>query len=221
MTYSNVKRLRMLLHFMTLKGYIYKHEQSITGYVNVRLQSSKEATKNRFERRMDISRFVVDRLSAQKDNSKDTTLVNFSVVELLQQFIASRQETMFADNEKPTIADIEEALLYLTKTELMKIEGGFVVLYNTMQIGRLVATRTRYGKEQYRLLDEFYKQRIRQIHIVGEYANLMVRDYDAALRFVNDYFTLDFRKFINLYFKEGDGEYHSPRRAQIDRCITP
>ncbi len=214
LAYSNVKRLRMLLHFMTLKGYIYKQEHSITGYVNVQLQTSKETTKNRFERRVDISRFIVDCLNAQKDDSKDTTLVNFSVVELLQQFIASRQETMFINNEKPTIADIEESLLYLTKTELMKIEGGFIVLYNTMQIGRLVATRTRYGKEQYRLLDEFYKQRIRQIHIVGEYANLMVRDYNAALRFVNDYFTLDFRKFINHYFKE-------ERRTQIDQNITP
>ena len=214
MNYSNVKRMRMLLHFMTLKGYIYKQEHSITGYVNVRLQSSIEATKNRFERRMDISRFIVDCLSAQKDDSKDTTLVNFSVVELLHQFITSHQKTMFSDNEKPTIADVEEALLYLTKTELMKIEGGFLVIYNTMQIGRLVATRIRYGKEQYRLLDEFYKQRIRQIHIVGEYANLMVRDYNAALRFVNDYFTMDFRKFINQYFRE-------ERRAQIDQNITP
>ena len=83
-----------------------------------------------------------------------------------------------------------------------------------MQIGRIADRRTRYGKEQYRLLDEFYKQRIRQIHIVGEYANLMVRDYNAALRFVNDYFTMDFRKFINQYFKE-------ERRAQIDQNITP
>ena len=141
------------------------------------------------------------------------TLVNFSIVELLQQFISSRQESMFADQEKPVIADIEEALLYLTKTELMKIEGGFIVIYNTMQIGRIADRRTRYGKEQYRLLDEFYKQRIRQIHIVGEYANLMVRDYNAALRFVNDYFTMDFRKFINQYFKE-------ERRAQIDQNIT-
>lgn len=214
MTYSNVKRLKMLLYFMTLKGYIYKQEHNNTGYVNVRLQSSIEATKNRFEKRMDIGRFVVDRLNAQKDDNKDTTLVNFSVVELLRQFIASRQQAIFVNNEKPTIADLEEALLYLTKTELMKIEGGFIVLYNTMQIGRIADRRTRYGKEQYRLLDEFYKQRIRQIHIVGEYANLMVRDYNAALRFVNDYFTMDFRKFINQYFKE-------ERRAQIDQNITP
>ena len=188
LTYSNVKRLRMLLHFLSLKG--------------------------RFERRMDICRFITDTLNVSRDPNKEMTLVNFSIVELLQQYISSRQESMFADQEKPTIADIEEALLYLTKTELMKIEGGFIVIYNTMQIGRIADRRTRYGKEQYRLLDEFYKQRIRQIHIVGEYANLMVRDYDAALRFVNDYFTLDFRKFINQYFKE-------ERRAQIDQNITP
>ena len=214
LTYSNVKRLRMLFHFLSLKRYVHKHEHGFSDSVSVRLQSSKDVTMARFERRMDICRFIVDTLNVNRDPSKDMTLVNFSIVELLQQFISSRHETMFVEQEKPTIADIEEALLYLTKTELMKIEGGFIVIYNTMQIGRIADRRTRYGKEQYRLLDEFYKQRIRQIHIVGEYANLMVRDYDAAQRFVNDYFTLDFRKFINQYFKE-------ERRAQIDQNITP
>ena len=214
LAYSNVKRLRMLLHFLSLKGYIHKQEHSFSDSVSVRLQASQEVTKARFERRMDICRFITDTLNVSRDPGKDMTLVNFSIVELLQQFIASQQETMFVNQEKPTIADIEEALLYLTKTELMKIEGGFIVIYNTMQIGRIADRRTRYGKEQYRLLDEFYKQRIRQIHIVGEYANLMVRDYDSALHFVNDYFTMDFRKFINQYFKE-------ERRAQIDQNITP
>ena len=214
LTYSSVKRLRTLLHFLSLKGYIHKQEHSFSGSVNVRLQASKDVTKARFERRIDICRFVVATLQAGRDASKDMTLVNFSIVELLRQFIASRQETLFSEQEKPTIADIEEALLYLTKTELMKIEGGFIVVYNTMQLGRIADRRARYSKEQYRLLDEFYKQRIRQIHIVGEYANLMVRNYDAALRFVNDYFTMDFRKFINQYFKE-------ERRIQIDQNITP
>lgn len=214
LTFSNVKRLRMLLHFLSLKGYIHKQEHGYSDSVSVRLQSSQEVTMKRFERRVDICHYIVETLSTMRDPNKEMTLVNFSIVELLQQFIASQHGTMFADREKPDIADIEEALLYLTKTELMKIEGGFIVIYNTMQIGRIADRRTRYGKEQYRLLDEFYKQRIRQIHIVGEYANLMVRDYNAALRFVNDYFTMDFRKFINQYFKE-------ERRAQIDQNITP
>ena len=214
LAYSTVKRLRLLLHFLSLKGYIHKQEHGSSGSVSVCLQASVEVTKARFERRMDICRFIVDALGVQRDASKEMTLVNFSIVELLRLFVASQQGTMFAGQEKPAIADIEEALLYLTKTELMKIEGGFIVIYNTMQIGRIADRRTRYGKEQYRLLDEFYKQRIRQIHIVGEYANLMVRDYNAALRFVNDYFTMDFRKFINQYFKE-------ERRAQIDQNVTP
>ncbi len=214
LTYSSVKRLRMLLHFLSLKGYIHKREHGSCDSVSVRLQNPADVTMARFERRRELSRFIVEHLSSQRDVSKEMTLVNFSEVELLQQFVASRQEQMFADKGKATLADMEEALLYLTKTELMKIEGGFIVIYNTMQIGRLADRRTRYGREQYRLLDEFYKQRIRQIHIVGEYANLMVRDYDAALRFVNDYFTMDFRRFINHYFKE-------ERRTQIDQNITP
>ena len=214
LTYSSVKRLRMLLHFLSLKGYIHKQEHWFSESVSIRLQSSMDVSMARFEKRRSICRFVVDKLSSQRDTNKEMTLINFSEVELLQQFMTSQQENMFSDKEKPTIADIEETLLYLTKTELMKIEGGFIVIYNTMQIGRIVDRRTRYSKEQYRLLDEFYKQRIRQIHIVGEYANLMVRDYQAALRFVNDYFSMDFRKFINQYFKE-------ERRAQIDQNITP
>ena len=221
-SHCNIKRLRMLLHFLSLKGYVSKHEHGASGSVNVRLQVSREITMARFQLRGEICLFVIDTLNAELTAMKnagmatgnDATLVHFSVVELLQQFTAHQRQTLFADAAQPTIDDMEEALLYLTKTGLMKIEGGFVVIYNTMQIGRIADRRISYGKKHYRLLDEFYKQRIRQIHIVGEYANLMVRDYNSALRFVNDYFTMDFRKFINHYFK---GE----RQKQIEQNITP
>ena len=52
------------------------------------------------------------------------------------------------------------------------------------------------------------------IHIVGEYANFMVRDYDAALQYVNDYFQLDHRRFVDKYFE-------GKRKHEIDRNITP
>ena len=119
------------------------------------------------------------------------------------------------DTSKITIADIADALLYLSKIGAMKLEGGFLVLYNGMEIKRLVTdNRIKYKVDDYRLLDEFYKQKIRQIHIVGEYANLMVRNYDAALQFVQDYFQMDFKKFISKYFKD-------ERARDIDRNITP
>ena len=64
------------------------------------------------------------------------------------------------------------------------------------------------------MLNEFYKQKIQQIHIVGEYANLMVRDYDAALQYVQDYFQADYKLFVAKYFK---GE----RVREIERNLTP
>jgi ATP-dependent DNA helicase RecQ len=205
------RQLRTLLYFLTLKGYIRKEEHTATGNVSLHLMAPPDTIAARHQQRALICRFILSQLSAI--NKKDEP-VTFSLVHLLQQYTQSSHELQFGDTTKATVTDFEEALLYLTKTKLLKIEGGFLVCYNTIQLHRLAERRTRYGKEQYRLLDEFYKQRIQQIHIVGEYANLMVRDYNAALQYVNDYFTLDYRKFINKYFKEN-------RSEEIRHNITP
>ena len=203
------RHLRTLLYFLALKDYIRKEEHTASGYVSLHLQAPPDTIGVRHQRRAAICRFILSQLTAT--NKKDEA-VNFSLVDLLQKYTQS--ELHFDTDNPPSVADFEEALLYLTKTKLLKLEGGFLVVYNTMQLHRIAERRTRYGKEQYRMLDEFYKQRIQQIHIVGEYANLMVRDYDAALLFVNDYFTLDYRKFINKYFKED-------RSEEIKHNITP
>ena len=205
-----VKLLRMLLHFLLIKGYLRKEEHTASGSVSLRLEVDHETTMNRFNRRVDICRHIVKTLIETATDK----VVTFSMVELLNQYNSTIQVSVFDSSAKANLGDLEEALLYLSKAELLKIEGGFMVIYNTMQLRRNVERARRYGKEQYRLLDEFYRQRIQQIHIVGEYANMMVHDYDAAMQFVSDYFLMDYRTFIGKYFK---GE----RRAQITKNITP
>ena len=113
------------------------------------------------------------------------------------------------------LEDVEEALLYLSRIGALKLEGGFLVLHNAMEIRRIKDNKRLYKQEDYRMLNEFYKQKIQQIHIVGEYANLMVRDYNAALQYVQDYFQMDYKKFILKYFKEDE------RQKQIQHNITP
>lgn len=216
-TVSSVKRLKRLIHFLSLKKYIYREEYGGGRSVLVRLQSEKSYVMNRFEQRVRLCRFVVDKLLAERSalrSSEANSIVGFSMIEMLRQYNATLKELLFEGVREAELDDIEEVLLYLTKNDLMKIEGGFLVVYNSLQINRNVDRRARYGREQYRLLDEFYKQRIQQIHIVGEYANLMVRDYNAALQYVNDYFLMDYKFFVNKYFK---GE----RRAQISQNISP
>lgn len=222
---STVRRIKTLFYFHALKGYIRKEEHTASDNVKIQLQTDLPSLTARLELRADICRFIVRELTATIQHAKkrtagaklpaeNSTLVNFSIVGLLQKYIQNNQTLRFDQQQNPTLTDFEEALLYLSKTSLLKIEGGFLVIYNTLQLNRTVERRAHYGKEQYRMLDAFYRQRIRQIHIVGEYANLMVRDYNAALQFVSDYFQMDFRQFITKYFK---GE----RLAEIDRNVSP
>ena len=68
--------------------------------------------------------------------------------------------------------------------------------------------------EDYQKLEQFYQNKRQQIHIVGEYANKMIKDYKDALQFVNDYFQLNYTAFLNKYFK-------GSRQNEIKMNITP
>ena len=214
---SNVKHIRTLLHYLTIKNYIAKEENRDSFSVNLVPSLNLKRLMDKFERRIEICRFILGELysKATPDGDVDAEKkpVEFSLVGLFKAYQAVPR--MDVSDIPVALSDVEDALLYLSKIGALKLEGGFLVLYNGMEIKRIVKdNRIKYKVDDYRLLDEFYKQKIRQIHIVGEYANLMVRDYNAALQFVQDYFNMDFKKFIATYFK-GD------RAKEIERNITP
>ena len=242
---STEKKIRTLLYFLAVKGYAHKKEDGVRNLIVTRDKDIETIIK-RFERRIEVCRFIIERLyslaeensktiteesnnssseeknpseekglgkaSGATDNKKEKPL-QFSVVELLNDLKSSNQ-SLFSDFSSLQLEDVEEALLYLSKIGAMKLEGGFLVLYNAMAIKRTKELRLRYKQEDYRMLNEFYKQKIQQIHIVGEYANLMVRDYDAALQYVQDYFQMDYHCFISKYFKGN-------RETEIERNVTP
>ncbi len=213
---SREKDIRTLLYFLTIKGYTRKKEDG--GHnMEVARRADMETTLARFRKRADVSRFVVEWLyNIAKERAREdgkTIAVQFSVVELLKE-MKQAENALFDSYADLQLEDIEEALLYLSKIGALKLEGGFLVLYNAMEIRRIKDNKNRYKQDDYRMLNEFYKLKIQQVHIVGEYANLMVRDYNAALQFVQDYFQMDYKIFISKYFK---GE----RQSQIQRNLTP
>ena len=89
-----------------------------------------------------------------------------------------------------------------------------------MVFNRLTVERTehdskkRYKVDDYKKLNQFYENKVQQIHIVGEYANRMINDYRDALQFVDDYFQLNYQSFLNKYFK-------GSRQNEIKRNMTP
>lgn len=230
---ANEKRIRTLLYFLVVKGYARKKENGNRNLFLTR-QDDLDITIKRFEKRIEICRFAIDwlYLLAEKNESQvngsfasesqsdglpaphtKKGAVQFSIVELLND-IKQSNLSLFSNFSDLQLEDVEEALLYLSKIGALKLEGGFLVLYNAMDIHRLKGNRLSYKQEDYRMLNEFYKQKIQQIHIVGEYANLMVKDYNAALQYVQDYFHMNYRQFVNKYFKGN-------RETEIERNLTP
>ena len=209
------KDIRTLLYFLTIKGYTRKKEDAAHNLELVR-QADLNSIIERFEKRLAICQFALDWLFEQAISSvgeeNKNQGVQFSIVELLNDF--KKSSSLFGSEQDVQIEDVEEALLYLSKIGALKLEGGFLVLYNAMDIRRLKDNRLRYKQEDYRMLNEFYKQKIQQVHIVGEYANLMVKDYNAALQYVQDYFQMDYKRFVAKYFK---GE----RVREIECNVTP
>ena len=208
----NVKNIRTILYFLTIKHYIRKEEFKGVSGVRVMPLYSRDEMKEKFQKRVRIGRFIIEELFDRlehtsysdypggKENKKELP-VAFSLVGLYNKY---RSQNI---DENVSQSDVQDALLYLSNIGALRLEGGFLVLYNGMEIHRLeMDNRIRYKREDYASLDEYYTQKIQQVHIVGEFANMMVRDYNAALQFVNDYFQMDFRKFIGKYFKGGRAE---------------
>lgn len=210
---STVKDMRTVLNFLALKSYVQKQEHARTGSLKLSFNMDVDSLLRAQEKRIELCRFIIRDIFSLKQQQHTEPAVCFSTVDLLNKFSSSNIE-LISSRDKIQINDVEEALLFLSKTGILKLEGGFLVVYNAMQIQRVSDMKYRYKIEDYRMLDEFYKQKIRQIHIVGEYANLMVKDYNAALKYVQDYFLMDSKKFIDIYFK---GE----RASEIEKNITP
>lgn len=214
---SSVRNLRTVLYYWMIKSYIQKRKDNSENQTDIIPLIKVENLSNKFNLRIDLCRFLVEELYKKAlelpDRTSEEVPVQFSLLGLWQAYMENPQASLFS--AKATPADVEDALLYLSKIGAVSLEGGFFVLYNGMELQRIIMdNKIRYKVDDYHMLSEFYKQKIQQIHIVGEYANLMVRDYNAALNFVQDYFQMDFKQFIAKYFK---GE----RAKEINRNITP
>lgn len=208
---SSVNGIKLLFYYWTIQSYIQKEQDSGTNRVTIVPKYSMDKLKEKRLKSYQIAEFIIWYLfhnSSVNNGEKEEVLVGFSILELMNAY---RSQFRNEISEKET----EEALLFLSKISAVKLEGGFLVLYSGMNIRRLILdNKIRYKQEDYRQLNEFYQQKIQQIHIVGEYANMMVRSYYEALQFVNDYFQMDYKKFLAHYFA-GD------RGAEIKRNITP
>lgn len=207
----SINKIKTVITFWAIKNWVKRQniEYSKNHFVVICLHS-KELLKEKLEKRHELAKFIVEFLY-EKSNSnalndethKEEILIEFSVHELKAAYDNSLN--LFKINVG--LDDIEDTLFYLSKIEAIKIEGGFLVVYNRLTIERLEEdNKKRYTKEDYEKLNQFYENKVQQIHIVGEYAKKMISDYQNALQFVEDYFQLNYNSFLKKYFPGSKAE---------------
>ncbi|HTN19408.1 MAG TPA: RecQ family ATP-dependent DNA helicase [Pelobium sp.] len=214
----STNKIKTIINFWAIKNWIKRQSLDSKNHIAVLSLQPKELLREKLEKRYELAKFIVEflyeksNLNASKDDSeKEEVWAEFSVHELKDEY--EKSPSLFKVNV--SIDDVEDALFYLSRIEAIKIEGGFLVVYNRLTIERTEQdNKKRYTKEDYQKLHQFYESKIQQIHIVGEYANKMITDYKNALQFVEDYFQLNYSSFLNKYFK-------GSRQNEIKRNITP
>lgn len=219
--YSDVSpnKLRTVINFWAIKNWIKrKNHDNLKNHFTIVANQPYRELKTKQEKRHELACFIVEFLCnrineniSASDGNQEQLLVEFSVHELKKEYDSGL--SLFKSNI--TIHDVEDALFYLSRINAIKIEGGFLVVYNKLSIERLEKdTKKRYKAEDYTKLKQFYESKIQQIHIVGEYAKKMISDYREALQFVEDYFQLNYSSFLTKYFNVN-------RQKEITRNITP
>jgi ATP-dependent DNA helicase RecQ len=210
-------KLKTIINFWGIKNWIKKHfHEGSKHIVQMTPVILKNVLEEKLEKRHQLARLITEylygkTLEINASESKDEVLIEFSVLELKEMFEARKGIFTLS----ASLDDVEDTLFYLSRIEAIKIEGGFLVVHNRLLIDRLEANnRIQYKESDYEKLGQFYQQKVQQIHIVGEYAKRMIKNYNEALQFVEDYFALNYSSFLNKYFP-------GSRQTEIRRTLTP
>lgn len=209
----NTTKINTIINLWAIQGLVKRQNSAYSkNHVQIQCLNPKEIMKEKLEKRHELARFIIEYLYQQSirnavkdDLDKEEVLLDFSVHELKTAYENGINLRLTID-----IKDIEDTLFYLSRIEALKLEGGFLVLYNRLTIERLEKdNKKRYTQEDYKKLNQFYENKVQQIHIVGEYAKKMIADYQDALQFVDDYFQLNYHSFLKKYFNGREDDLKS------------
>ena len=212
----SITKIKIILNFWSIKNWIKRQNLEYSkNHILIIPALPKSLLHEKLERRHWLSKFIIEYLYNKVKNENQTdsgeVSVEFSVIELKEAYEHSQELFKF----KISPEDVEDSLFYLSRIEALKIEGGFLVVYNKLSIEKIEKdNKIQYKKDDYQKLEEYYQNKVEQIHIVGEYARKMIEDYNSALQFVEDYFKLNYSVFLNKYFK-------GSRQQEIKRNLTP
>jgi len=182
-------------------------------HYRVKLNRNWSALITTAEKRRAVASVVLDALYAKiPDNSAASAelLVNFSIDDIAQ---ALREDLLLSGQLKDVLGAIDRALMFLHEQQVVILQQGLAVFRQAMTI-RIVPeeSKRRYNKGDFSPLEQHYRERTFQVHVMNEYARLGLKKIQQAINLVSAYFTLDRTAFVQRYF--------SGRKDVVDRATS-
>ena len=210
---SSIDAVRNILNYWEIRKFIQKNRvDRANDLYKIKIINSSKIKEDiiwRHELSLDICELLEKFQSDEKvilDAKKDLP-VSFSMLQL------RNSNHLFGTIKEEDLSKYEKSLLFLNQIKSIKLEGGFMVTYNRLNIEDINRNIPRFTQENFKNIGDHYDHKTQQIHIVGEYAKKRLQNYESALIYVNDYFSQPYEEFISKYFPR--------RKSEITRPITP
>ena len=212
---SSIDAIKNILNYWEIRNFIQKSRvDRENDLYQIKIKYSEELKEDiawRHELSIDtyelLEKFQLEQKEKQVSKEKKDLPVSFSMLELKES------NHLFGQLKEEDIKRYEKTLLFLNQIKSIKLEGGFMVSYNRLNIEEIDDSIPRFTKGNFEKMGDHYDHKTQQIHIVGEYAKKRIQNYESALVYVNDYFSLPYEEFLTKYFPR--------RKTEIGTPLTP
>ncbi len=212
---TSIVAIRNILNYWEIRNFAQKNRvDRENDLYQIRIKQNtalSEEIEWRHELAIDVYKILENIYKEQKTKletiDKKDLPVSFSMLEL------KNSNQLFGKVKEADLKRYERTLLFLNQIKSIKLEGGFMVYYNRLNIEDIDDSIPRFTVANFKKMSQFYHHRTEQIHIVGEYAKRRLQNYESALAYVNDYFSQPYEEFLTKYFPR--------RKKEIGTPLTP
>ena len=121
------------------------------------------------------------------------------------------QEMRQRVDKRIKLKDIEEALVFLHKIWVLKVQSGLFMYWTSYVFDKGLKFWKQFTEEDFIIFRDYYESKIRQVKYMQEYALMLADENELSENYLEDYFNYNEEEFKEKYF---------PWRKDLNRPMT-
>ena len=132
---------------------------------------------------------------------------NIAVETTVGDLLASlKSNILFQNGDRKMEKLMERSLLWMHELEIATLGKGLTIFRPALTLKLTSEDRKGFTKQDYKPLEDWYREKTIQIHIMASYAKQGLNNIDKAVSLAKDYFDLDQEKFLKRWLPRKKNE---------------